>query len=100
MHVSASAQQAAATDPTATDPATTDKYLWLEDVSSAHSMAWVNAEDDRSLKVREADPHYATYHDEALKLAEAIDRVAYPEQRAGGDLQLLARRLACRRHLS
>jgi len=78
MHRSANAQQIAVTDP-----ATTDKYLWLEDVSSPRSMAWVKAEDERSLKVLEADPHYATYHEEALKLAEAPDRLAFPEQRAG-----------------
>jgi len=77
-HLSAKAQQ-----PVAPDSAATDKYIWLEDVSSARSMDWVKAEDDRSLKVLEADPHYASYNSEALKLAEAPDRLPYPEQRAG-----------------
>jgi prolyl oligopeptidase len=59
----------------------TDKYIWLEDVSSPRSMAWVKAENDRSLKVLEADPHYAAYHAEALKLSEAPDRLPIPDQR-------------------
>jgi prolyl oligopeptidase len=61
-----------------TDSDVNDKYLWLEDVSSPRSMAWVNAENARSLKVLEADPHYATFHAEALKLSEAPDRLAMP----------------------
>jgi prolyl oligopeptidase len=72
-----------AQQPAATASDSTDKYLWLEDVSSPRSMAWVKAEDDRSLKVLEADPRYAAYHAEALKLAEAPDRVPFPEQRGG-----------------
>ena len=86
------AQQAtAATDAASAAPATnkpdpfpdasTDKYIWLEDVSSPRAMAWVKAEDERSLKVLEADPHYAPYHAEALKLSEAPDRLPMPDQR-------------------
>jgi prolyl oligopeptidase len=63
------------------DSDTNDKYLWLEDVSSDRSMAWVKAENLRSLKVLQADPHYAEYHAEALKLAEAPDRLAMPNLR-------------------
>jgi prolyl oligopeptidase len=66
-----------------TDSDTNDKYLWLEDVSSDRSMAWVKAEDARSLKVLEADPRYAAYDADALKLAEAPDRLAMPTQRGG-----------------
>jgi prolyl oligopeptidase PreP (S9A serine peptidase family) len=58
-----------------------DKYIWLEDVSSSRSMAWVNAENARSLKVLETDPHYAAYHADALKLSEAPDRLPLPDQR-------------------
>src|SRR5271169_3511741 len=36
-----------------------DKYVWLEDVSSERSMAWVKAENERSAKVLESDPHFA-----------------------------------------
>jgi prolyl oligopeptidase len=82
------AQQAATHSADSSDAATsgspsaeTDKYIWLEDVSSPRSMAWVNAENARSLKVLEADPHYAAYHADALKLSEAPDRLPMPDQR-------------------
>jgi prolyl oligopeptidase len=72
------AQKAAAVDSDVND-----KYIWLEDVSSARSMAWVKSENERTLKVLEADPRYAGYYADALKLAEASDRLAMPEQRGG-----------------
>jgi prolyl oligopeptidase len=77
------AQQTAASAASPAVPATPDKYLWLEDVYSPRSMAWVKAEDARSLKVLESDPRYAAYHAEALKLSEAPDRLPAPEQRDG-----------------
>jgi prolyl oligopeptidase len=67
-----------------------DKYLWLEDVSSPRSMDWVKAEDARSLKVLEADPRYAAYHADALKIAQAPDRLPTPEQ-IGGEIYNLWR---------
>jgi prolyl oligopeptidase len=80
--------QQAATAANAADAASSagenpDQYIWLEDVNSPRSMAWVKAEDARSLKVLESDPHYADYHAEALKLSEAPDRLPTPEQRGG-----------------
>jgi len=60
-----------------------DKYVWLEDVSSDRSMTWVKAENERSLKVLQADPRYAANYADALKLAEAPDRLAMPQQRGG-----------------
>ncbi len=73
-----------------TSAASTDKYLWLEDVSSPRSMAWVKAEDARSLKVLEADPRYPAYHADALKIAQAPDRLPTPEQ-IGGEIYNLWR---------
>jgi prolyl oligopeptidase len=81
--LAASALNTWAQQPAAASSDATDKYLWLEDVSSSRSMDWVKAEDERSLKVLEADPNYAAYHAEALKLAEAPDRLPFPEQRGG-----------------
>jgi prolyl oligopeptidase len=81
------AQTSAAQTPAGTTPAadssTTDKYLWLEDVNSPRSMAWVKSEDARSLKILESDPNYASYHAEALKLSQAPDRLPIPQQRDG-----------------
>lgn len=55
-----------------------DKYLWLEDVSSDRSMTWVKAENARTAKVLEGDPRFTTYQSEALKIAEAPDRLPSP----------------------
>jgi prolyl oligopeptidase len=60
-----------------------EKYLWLEDVSSPRSMAWVNAENERSAKVLEADPRYAGLAATALKVLESPDRLQIPEFREG-----------------
>jgi prolyl oligopeptidase len=61
-----------------------EKYQWLEDVSSARSTAWVNAENARSAAVLEADPRFAGLKADALKILESPDRLAYPSQR--GDM--------------
>jgi len=76
------AQQAAA-ETAITPPLPDDKYIWLEDTNSPRAMDWVKAEDARSLKVIEADPHYKTFYDDALKVAVAPDRLAEPQQRGG-----------------
>ncbi len=60
-----------------------DKYAWLEDVSGDRSMTWVKAENARTAKVLEADPHYAGYFAAALKLAEDPTRLAVPSLRGG-----------------
>jgi prolyl oligopeptidase len=61
---------------TPSEPA--DKYHWLEDVSGARSMAWVKAENERSAKVLESDPHFAGLEAAALKVLESPDRLAMP----------------------
>jgi prolyl oligopeptidase len=55
-----------------------DPYLWLEEVSSARSMAWVEAHNAASTKVLEADPRYATAYHEQMVIASAKDRIATP----------------------
>jgi prolyl oligopeptidase len=56
-----------------------DKYAWLEDVSGDRSMAWVKAENERSAKVLEAGPRYASYLSEATKIAEDPSRLPTPD---------------------
>jgi prolyl oligopeptidase len=58
--------------------AQTDKYLWLEDVSGDRAMAWVRAENERSAKVLESDPHFAGLEATALKVLESPERLAMP----------------------
>lgn len=61
-----------------TPPESTDTYQWLEDVSGQRSMAWVQAENERSAKVLERDPHYAGFEAAALKVLESPDRLRIP----------------------
>lgn len=70
----------AAPTPSPTAPAAdpTDPYIWLEDVSSARSMDWVKAENARTLNVLEKDPRFEVYYADALKIAEAKDRIPAP----------------------
>jgi prolyl oligopeptidase len=75
--------RALAQKPAKVDSDVNDKYVWLEDVSSDRSMAWVKSENERTLKVLEADPRYAANYADALKVAEAPDRLALPQQRGG-----------------
>src|ERR1700728_3566692 len=55
-----------------------DPYLWLEGVDSARAMAWVNAENAKTLKVLENDPRYPDLRAAALKVAETQDRIPIP----------------------
>jgi prolyl oligopeptidase len=56
-----------------------DKYQWLEDVSGEKSMAWVNAENERSAKILQADPRYAVLAETALKVLESPTRLPDPD---------------------
>ncbi len=71
---------AAATLPVAAlaQTAAEDPYLWLEDVSSPRAMDWVNAHNATSTALLQADPHYATFYDQALTIAGAKDRIPAP----------------------
>jgi prolyl oligopeptidase len=60
-----------------------DPYVWLEDVNGSRSMEWVKAENARSAKVLEADPRFADFKAEALKVLESPDRLAIPVFRNG-----------------
>jgi prolyl oligopeptidase len=46
-------------------------------------MAWVQAENEKTLAVLEKDPHYAQLYAEALAIAEAEDRIPEPTVVAG-----------------
>ena len=56
-----------------------DPYLWLEQVDSPRALAWVRAENERTLKPLLTDPHYQPFLDQALTLAQANDRIPTPE---------------------
>ena len=55
-----------------------DPYIWLEDPYSPKALAWVEAENARTLAILEKDPAYPALFADALKIAEATDRVPTP----------------------
>src|SRR5579883_373232 len=55
-----------------------DPHLWLEDLEGERALAWVRAENARSLAVLEADPRYRTFYEAALAIVAAQDRIPYP----------------------
>ena len=60
-----------------------DKYQWLEDVYGERSMAWVNAENERSAKALDVGPVYDTLAETALKVLESPTRLPSPQFRVG-----------------
>ncbi len=58
-------------------PDTADPYRWLEELSSERAMTWVRAANARTANILENDPRYAGIHAEALRMAQAQDRIPY-----------------------
>jgi prolyl oligopeptidase len=56
-----------------------DPFLWLEDAHGDRAMAWVRAENAKTLAVLEGDPRFESLDAAALKIYEAKDRVPVPE---------------------
>ncbi|HEY8061489.1 MAG TPA: hypothetical protein VID74_01770, partial [Gemmatimonadales bacterium] len=57
----------------------TDPFLWLESVNSSRALAWVKAENAKTLGVLQADRNFAGFYAEALRIGEAKDRIPYPD---------------------
>ncbi len=64
-------------------PSDIDPFLWLEDVHGARALAWVKAEDAKTLGVLEHDPHYAGLFGAALAVGESKDRIPFPRTTGG-----------------
>ncbi len=60
-----------------------DPFLWLEEVEGEKPLAWVKAQNERSLKLLQADARYADLEAKALAILEAKDRIPSPSFRAG-----------------
>ncbi|MFC3071362.1 prolyl oligopeptidase family serine peptidase [Phenylobacterium soli] len=61
-----------------------DPFQWLEDIDTPKSMAWVEKQNARTAERLEKDPRYAAFHQEALAIFTAQDRIPTPHFRAGG----------------
>jgi prolyl oligopeptidase len=76
----ASGGKPSAAPSTLTDlDAPNDPFIWLEDVESPRSLAWVDGQNKLTAKRLESDRRYALFHDEALAIFTAKDRIAEPE---------------------
>lgn len=70
--------------PTARAQNAADPFIWLEDIDSPRSVAWVEAQNAKAAKRLEGDPRYAPYLAEARAIFTAQDRIPAPRFRAGG----------------
>lgn len=68
----ASAQQS-------TPPDTADPNLFLEEMTGARAMAWVQRENEKTVAILEKDPRYASIFKAAVAMASAKDRIPYVE---------------------
>jgi prolyl oligopeptidase len=90
------AQPAAAQDaPAATGTATAtaaaplpgpdeDPYIWLEQARSEEALAWVEAENERTLAALATDPRFDQLKEEARAILDSKDRLIVPAFRPDG----------------
>lgn len=60
-----------------------DPYVWLEDWTGPRAMAWVEAENEATVRTLQGDRRYRGYYEEALRIASAKDRIAMPSMIGG-----------------
>ena len=65
------------TSLTATAVSEEDPFIWLEAIDSERAMAWVEAQNKKSLARLEGDPRFDALRDRALKDYNASDKIAY-----------------------
>ena len=61
-----------------------DEFLWLEEVHGQRALDWVQAQNAHTRAVLESDPRYSRFHDQALAILTADDRIATPQFRGNG----------------
>ena len=61
-----------------------DPHAWLEEIEGEAALAWARAENEKTLGVLEADPRYRRFHDQALKILQASDRIPFVTMRPSG----------------
>ena len=58
-------------------------HLWLEEVEGEAALAWVTAQNERTLAELEADPRYAGFEAAALEVLNSSERIPYGSVRDG-----------------
>ena len=60
-----------------------DPFQWLEEVEGEKPLVWVRTQNERSLKLLQADARFEDLQAKALAILEAKDRIPVPGFRAG-----------------
>jgi prolyl oligopeptidase len=55
-----------------------DPFLWLENKTGPRALAWVRAQNARSLPILQGDAHYQPFYTQALAIAESKARIPSP----------------------
>ncbi len=63
--------------------AETDPYLWLEEVEGDEALAWVRAQNERTLNELESDPVFPAFEAAALDVLTSKERIPYGNIRDG-----------------
>ncbi|MDA9445681.1 hypothetical protein XI01_02760, partial [Bradyrhizobium sp. CCBAU 21360] len=50
---------------------TDDPFRWLEEIEGPAAMAWVRAENEKTLRVLQSDPRYQRFYEQALSILQA-----------------------------
>ncbi len=61
-----------------------DPYIWLEEARSDEALAWVKAENIRTLGALEADPRFEQLKNDALAIYDSNDRIPFVSFRPDG----------------
>ena len=61
-----------------------DSYIWLEEARSDEALAWVRAENERTMDLLAGDPRYEEVKAEALAIYDSEDRIPYVTIRPDG----------------
>lgn len=71
---------ASAAPPSLTElDAPNDPFIWLEDIEAPRALDWVQGQNKLTANRLESDPRYARFHDEALAIFTATDRIPAPD---------------------
>ncbi|MEM9055680.1 MAG: S9 family peptidase, partial [Pseudomonadota bacterium] len=68
---------------TETTEVANDPYLWMEEVEGEEALAWVSAQNERSLADIQGHPLYEDNLEKAMDLATSEDRIPYGSVRDG-----------------
>ncbi|MDA9420914.1 prolyl oligopeptidase family serine peptidase [Bradyrhizobium sp. CCBAU 53380] len=55
---------------------TDDPFRWLEEIDGPRALAWVRAENEKTLGVLQSDPRYRHFYEQALSILKAKKRIA------------------------